>query len=125
MLLVALWMLYESYIATSLVMLTSNEMLAKQMKNEIRSLLPDSPIKFLSTDEVHDLPVADVYLIDEADSCLENFITFNRNGEMDGFVNVKQSKCVYYFSATIPRYFENLISACHAPISKTEFKSRY
>ena len=102
MLLIALYLIYVLKFSDVAIM-TDTELLSDQMMNEIREFTSNEPIHFCHAEDVDDLPVANCYLIDEADQCLENFITFDDKHRMNGFFDiVRKADMTLYFSATMP-----------------------
>ena len=130
MLLIGLYLIYVLKFPDVAIM-TSTGLLSDQMMNEIREFTSNEPIHFCHAEDVDDLPVANCYLIDEADQCLENFITFDDKHRMNGFFDiVRKADMTLYFSATMPQYYERLLTSCYAtrddkPIKTEPILSRY
>ena len=130
MLLIALYLIHLMGFP-EVVIMTSTPLLSDQMMREIREFTSNENITFCHAEDLHDLPKARCYLIDEADQCLENFITFDDKSRMDGFFDiVKKTEMTLYFSATMPQFYERLLTSCYAtrdtkPIKTEQIESRY
>jgi hypothetical protein len=46
--------------------------------------------------------------LDEADLTAERFITFDDEGNLNGLYNLTKAAKVYFFSATMSKYFKDL-----------------
>ena len=127
MIFAALYLIHEKNFEEVNV-LTANAILCDQLKKEIKPFLPrhNNKITYYHCEEMSAIPMGGaVWLVDEADQCLENFISFDSEFMLNGFAYIIQSEYTFYFSATMPDYFINLLGIVGSMVECTAFVSRY
>jgi len=63
-----------------------------------------------SADAIANIEPYDVYILDEADLTAERYISFDDDGNLNGLFNLTRASKIFFFSATMPKYFKELFS---------------
>ena len=88
-------------------------MLCNQLETDIKELVRDidDRFEFCHVDDpqaIEAIGIHNIYILDEADLTAERFITFDSEGNLNGLFNLVKASKVYFFSATMPKYFREL-----------------
>ena len=83
-------------------------------------------ILYANTEEPHLIPKTAVYLIDEADEAIKNFVTFDKDmALLNGCYNFVQAKRAIFFTATVTDYMLHLVTTAIERPVKIIFPSQY
>ena len=85
----------------------------------------DDRFEFAHTEDVTTIGVHNIYIVDEADLTAERFISFDGAGNLNGLFNLTRASKVFFFSATIPKYFKDLFNSCIGKIADKQWLSQY
>ena len=128
MLLCALYYVHEKQMP-GITFVTSSKLLCSQLKREIGELYQEGFNKYFDFGTPEDptsIKGNKLMIVDEADMSLSKVITLDvASGKLNGLCLLKDATKVIYLSATMPKYFRNLISECFGPFDLTVFKSQY
>ncbi len=82
--------------------------------------------KFYSMEDYNAIEKADYFLVDEADECFEQFVTFDSvNNQLNGLYYLRDCTKAFLLTATTPAIVRSLVQYCLGGYDYQEHKSQY
>jgi hypothetical protein len=88
--------------------------------------LATTQFSFFSMEDYSAITLNDIVMVDEADECFNQFVTFDgTNNYLNGLYNLVSCEKAFLLTATTPTLMRSLVQHCLGNHTKKEYLSQY